>query len=207
MPAERRAFWRIPAYKHLASLHPRAGVACVRPKPSRARPFACARLATCTPLDAGSQERIAAMAGLRRVLFASDFSRESGKAFAAALRMAKTNRATLTVLHVIAPLMPVTLDQYVGPQTWRELDQETRRWTKRKLDALIGKATESGVKVVGLTVDGSPAQQIVRVARSKRCDLVVIGTHGRTGLAKFFLGSVAGRVVSTAHCPVLTVRG
>jgi len=147
------------------------------------------------------------MAGLRRVLFASDFSRESGKAFAAALRMAKTNRATLTVLHVIAPLMPVTPDQYVGPETWRELDQETRRWTKRKLDALIGKATKGGVKVVGLAVDGSPAQQIVRVARSKRCDLVVIGTHGRTGLAKFFLGSVAGRVVSTAHCPVLTVRG
>ena len=141
------------------------------------------------------------MAGLRRVLFASDFSRESGKAFAAALRMAKTNRATLTVLHVIAPLMPVTLDQYVGPQTWRELDQETRRWTKRKLDALIGKATESGVKVVGLTVDGSPAQQIVRVARSKRCDLVVIGTHGRTGLAKFFLGSVADKVVRGAPCP------
>ena len=68
-------------------------------------------------------------------------------------------------------------------------------------------ATKGGVKVVGLAVDGSPAQQIVRVARSKRCDLVVIGTHGRTGLAKFFLGSVAGRVVSTAHCPVLTVRG
>jgi nucleotide-binding universal stress UspA family protein len=147
------------------------------------------------------------MAGLRRVLFASDFSKESGKAFAAALMMAKTNRATLTVLHVIAPLMPVAPDQYVGPDTWRELDLETRQWTKRKLDALTGKASKSGLKVVGLTVDGSPAQQIVRVARSKRMDLVVIGTHGRTGLAKFFLGSVAGRVVSTAPCPVLTVRG
>ena len=147
------------------------------------------------------------MAGLRRILFASDFSKESGKAFATAVKMAKTNRATLTVLHVIAPLMPVSLDQYVGPETWRELDQETRRWTKRKLDALTGKASKSGVKAVGLTVDGSPAQQIVRVARSKRFDLIVIGTHGRTELAKFFLGSVAGRVVSTAPCPVLTVRG
>ena len=84
---------------------------------------------------------------------------------------------------------------------------ETRRWTKRKLDALTAKAGKSGVKIVGLTADGSPAQQIVRVAKSKRFDLVVIGTHGRTGLAKFFLGSVAGRVVSTAPCPVLTVRG
>ena len=81
------------------------------------------------------------------------------------------------------------------------------KWTARKLAALTAKAKKSGVKVVGLTADGSPAQQIVRVARSKRFDLVVIGTHGRTGLAKFFLGSVAGRVVSTAPCPVLTVRG
>ena len=147
------------------------------------------------------------MAGLRRILFASDFSKESGKAFAAALKMAKTNRATLTVLHVIAPLMPVAPDQYVGPETWRELDRETRRWTAQRLAALTAKAKKGGVKAVGLTVDGSPAQQIVRIARSKRFDLVVIGTHGRTGLAKFFLGSVAGRVVSTAPCPVLTVRG
>jgi nucleotide-binding universal stress UspA family protein len=147
------------------------------------------------------------MASLRRILFASDFSKASGKAFATALSMAKTNKATLTVLHVIAPLVPVSPDQYVGPETWRELDEETRRWTARKLAALTAKARQRGVKVVGLTADGSPAQQIVRVARSKRSDLVIIGTHGRTGLAKFFLGSVAGRVVSTAHCPVLTVRG
>ena len=147
------------------------------------------------------------MAGLRRILFASDFSKASGKAFATALDMAKTNRATLTVLHVIAPLVPVSPDQYVGPETWRELDQETRRWTKRKLDALTAKASKSGIKVAGLTADGSPAQQIVRVAKSRRFDLLVIGTHGRTGLAKFFLGSVAGRVVSTSPCPVLTVRG
>ncbi len=147
------------------------------------------------------------MAGLRRILFASDFSKASGKAFATALTMAKTNRATLTVLHVIAPLVPVSPDQYVGPETWRELDEEARRWTARNLAALTAKAKKSGVKVVGLTADGSPAQQIVRIARSKRFHLVVIGTHGRTGLAKFFLGSVAGRVVSTAPCPVLTVRG
>jgi len=147
------------------------------------------------------------MASLRRILFASDFSKASEKAFATALSMAKTNKATLTVLHVIAPLVPVSPDQYVGPETWRELDEETRRWTARKLAALTAKAKLRGVKVVGLTADGSPAQQIVRVARSKRSDLVIIGTHGRTGLAKFFLGSVAGRVVSTAHCPVLTVRG
>ena len=54
-------------------------------------------------------------------------------------------------------------------------------------------------------MEGIAHEQIVRAAR--RTDLVVMGTHGRSGLAKFFLGSVAGRVVSAAPCPVLTVRG
>ena len=59
----------------------------------------------------------------------------------------------------------------------------------------------------GLLVEGVPHEQIVRLARSKRADVVVMGTHGRSGLAKLFLGSVAGRVVAAAPCPVLTVRG
>jgi universal stress protein A len=54
---------------------------------------------------------------------------------------------------------------------------------------------------------GSPYEVIVRAARSKRVDVLVVGTHGRTGLPRFFLGSVAARVLATAPCPVLTVRG
>jgi nucleotide-binding universal stress UspA family protein len=56
-------------------------------------------------------------------------------------------------------------------------------------------------------VTGDPALQIVRAARSMRADLIVMGTHGRRGVSKFFLGSVAERVIATAPCPVLTVRG
>jgi nucleotide-binding universal stress UspA family protein len=56
-------------------------------------------------------------------------------------------------------------------------------------------------------VDGIPHERIVRAARSTRADLVVIGTHGRSGFAKVMLGSVASRVVASATCPVLTVRG
>ncbi len=147
------------------------------------------------------------MAGIHRILFASDFSKASGKAFATAVTMAKSSRATLTVLHVIAPLVPASPDQYIGPDTWQQLDEEARRWAKRQLTALTSKAKKTGVRVVGLLVDGNPAQEIVRIAKNKRFDLLIIGTHGRTGIAKFFLGSVAGRVVATAPCPVLTVRG
>jgi len=67
-------------------------------------------------------------------------------------------------------------------------------------------ARKAGVKAMTLLLDGVAHEQIARAARSKKADLIVIGTHGRTGLAKFFLGSVAARVVATAPCPVLTVR-
>jgi universal stress protein A len=147
------------------------------------------------------------MGRLRRILLASDFSKASRKAFAVAVMMAKQNRTSLTVLHVIAPMAPIAPDQYIGPETWRELDVEARRWARQKVAALTAKARKSGVRAEGLVADGSPAPQIVRIAKSKRFDLVIIGTHGRTGLARFFLGSVAGRVVSTAPCPVMTVRG
>jgi nucleotide-binding universal stress UspA family protein len=63
------------------------------------------------------------------------------------------------------------------------------------------------VRATTLVLEGVAHEQIVRAARSKKADLIVIGTHGRTGLAKLFLGSVASRVVAAAHCPVLTVRG
>jgi nucleotide-binding universal stress UspA family protein len=56
-------------------------------------------------------------------------------------------------------------------------------------------------------LEGMAADRIVRAAKGRRADVIVMGTHGRGAVAKFFLGSVAGRVVATAACPVLTVRG
>jgi nucleotide-binding universal stress UspA family protein len=65
----------------------------------------------------------------------------------------------------------------------------------------------AGVRATGLLLDGAPHDQIPRAARRNRADLIVIGTHGRTGLSKVLLGSVAERVIRSATCPVLTVRG
>ncbi len=78
---------------------------------------------------------------------------------------------------------------------------------RRRLTPSAAKAKKAGVRAKTLLSDGMAHAQIVRAARSLRADMIVIGTHGRTGLAKLFLGSVAGRVVSTATCPVMTVRG
>jgi nucleotide-binding universal stress UspA family protein len=147
------------------------------------------------------------MSRIRRILHPSDFSRASAAAFAKAVEMAKTNRAELLVVHVLTPVIPMIGDGYVSPKVYQEVEATARAQAEAQLNRLIAKAKAAGVRVKGLLMEGVPHEQITRAARSKRADLVVIGTHGRTGLAKFFLGSVAGRVVSIAPCPVLTVRG
>jgi nucleotide-binding universal stress UspA family protein len=147
------------------------------------------------------------MSRIRRILHPSDFSRASGAAFARAVAMAKTNRAELVLTHVLSPVIPMVSDGYVSPKIYEEIEASQHAGAQKQLDRLAQKAKAAGVRTRTLLLEGMAAEQITRAARSRRADLVVIGTHGRTGLAKFFLGSVAGRVVSTASFPVLTVRG
>ena len=147
------------------------------------------------------------MAGFRRILVASDFSKASQNAFATALALAKANRATLAILHVVVPITPIVPEQYFDAQTWEQIDSQSRRWGQQQLRKLTDKAKNAGIRAVSVLLEGDPAQQITRAVRSKRADLLVVGTHGRTGLTKFFVGSIASRLVATASCPVVTVRG
>jgi nucleotide-binding universal stress UspA family protein len=146
------------------------------------------------------------MPAVRRILFATDFSKASRKAFTTAVEMAKANGAFLTIAHVIVPFTPIVPEQYVDGQTWELIDKEARRWGHQRLRSLTNRAKKAGVRTAGLLLEGDPAEQTARAARSTRADLLVVGTHGRTGLTKFFVGSVASRLVATASCPVVTVR-
>ena len=143
----------------------------------------------------------------RRILHPSDFSRASGAAFRKAVEMAKASRGELMVVHVLNPVVPVAGDGYISPKMYEEIAASSRAWAQKQLDKLATKARASGVRAKGSVLEGSAHDQIARFARSKHADLIVMGTHGRSGLAKLFLGSVAGRVVAAAPCPVLTVRG
>jgi nucleotide-binding universal stress UspA family protein len=147
------------------------------------------------------------MSRIRRVLHPTDFSRTSGAAFTQALDLAKTSKAELLVVHVLAPAVPMVGDGYVSPEVYEDLVASARAYGKKNLDALVAKAKKAGVRAKSLLLEGAPHEQIVRTARRQRADLIVMGTHGRTGLAKLFLGSVAGRVIAIAPCPVMTVRG
>lgn len=144
---------------------------------------------------------------IRRILHPSDFSPASEAAFRKALEMAKSNRSELLVLHVISPIVPLSAEGYVSPKTYNDIAASSRAWAQKQLDQRLARAKKARVRAKGLIAEGSAAEQIVRVARAKRADLVVMGTHGRSGLKKLVLGSVADRVVGAASCPVLTVRG
>jgi nucleotide-binding universal stress UspA family protein len=145
----------------------------------------------------------------RRILHATDFSRASRPALAKAIALARQNRAPLAIAHALPPLvLPVGGDfGYVAPKTYDTIDRNARQHATKQLAAIARRAKAAGVRVAVLLLDGPPHEQIPRAIRRTRADLVVIGTHGRTGLAKVLLGSVAERVVRLASCPVLTVRG
>jgi universal stress protein A len=143
---------------------------------------------------------------MKRILHASDFSKASRPAFKKAIELAKTTRATLHLLHVMA-VIPILGDGYVSPKTYDQISASETRWARQEMEQLVKKARAAGVKTTSTIVQGVPADRIVRAARAKHADLVVMGTHGRTGFSRFLLGSVASRVVATSPCPVLTVRG
>lgn len=146
------------------------------------------------------------MAGLRRILHPSDFSPASWPAFKVAVAMAKKNRARLLIAHVLPPA-PMVPDVYRATRVPEGLLRDHRARGQRELDRLVTTARRAGVRAVGLLLDfGVVPERIVRLARRRRADLIVIGTHGRSGFAKLTLGSVAERVVTLASCPVLTVR-
>jgi universal stress protein A len=147
------------------------------------------------------------MSRFRRILHPTDFSSASTAAFKRAVAMAKKDRSELVLVHVLAPPMPIAGEGYIPPNVYEDLEASAQRYAGKRLAALKDKAKAAGVRTTTVIREGVADEQIVRAARAKKADVVVIGTHGRTGLAKLFLGSVASRVVTAAPCPVLTVRG
>jgi nucleotide-binding universal stress UspA family protein len=142
-----------------------------------------------------------------RILHPTDFSKASGAAFARALADARASRRELLLVHVLAPVIPVAGEGYVSPSIYEQMSESTRAWAQKQMNRLLARAKAARVRARGMLLEGVAHEQIVRAAKRQRAGLIVMGTHGRTGVARFFLGSVAARVAATASCPVLTVRG
>lgn len=146
------------------------------------------------------------MIALKNVLVATDFSEAAEAALAYGRALAQTFGATLHVLHVTDDMyMRLGGDAYAA--VLPDLQHDVEAQAKQRLAELLvdNDPTPLPTKPVVVTASG-PAQAIVDYAAKARIDLIVVGTRGRGAVAHLLLGSIAERVVRTAHCPVLAVR-
>ena len=140
-----------------------------------------------------------------RIVVATDFSDCAREAWEMAKRLSAAAGGELVVCHVFPEPLRYGQGVYAGDPA-SNVDQGARAWVKAALDDLVREARAKGLAARSCLRRGLPYQEIVALALDERADLIVIGTHGRGGLSRMFLGSVADRVVRLAPCPVLTVR-
>jgi nucleotide-binding universal stress UspA family protein len=143
---------------------------------------------------------------IKRILHASDFSPAGRPAFTLARELAQAFKAELILFHAYQALTPLVAEAPLPPTMLDEMMASARADARQRLERLAKSAKAGRLRVSTLLAEGSAADSIVRAAKRNRVGLIVLGTHGRGGVARMVLGSVAERVVRTAHCPVLTVR-
>jgi nucleotide-binding universal stress UspA family protein len=140
------------------------------------------------------------MQTLKTILHATDFSDLAANAFHAAFALARAHGARLILLYVEQPPEAIQGEFGLSPPEPEEAEADI-------LDRLGELLPEgSPVQVERLVAHGMAAETIVQVAKEKQCDLIVLGTHGRKGLARLIYGNVADNVTRAAPCPVLALR-
>lgn len=140
-----------------------------------------------------------------KILTAVDFSENSECAFDYALMLAKQFNAELSIIHVINE--PVDLRGFYVPHiSFEQLEKEIEEGAAKMMDAFCAEKLGSYANYTTAIVTGIPYDEITAAASRIDASLIVLGTHGRTGLDHILFGSTAERVVRSASCPVLTVR-
>lgn len=139
----------------------------------------------------------------RRILVATDFAESAEHALACAVQLARRHGAELILLHVYMDL-PAYPEITAGQV--EAIYEEQRAWIESALERRARAARGEGLLARALLRTGPAASTIAETAKEAGTDLVVVGTHGRSGIDRLVLGSVAERVVRLAPCPVLVVK-
>ena len=143
---------------------------------------------------------------IKRMLCASDFSPASRPALRLAQELARALKARLILFHAYETSVPMANGGgYLPPSVMQEMLTATRDAAAQSLKRLARSSQGKGVRMSTRLAEGPAAAAIVRAAKKQRVNLVVMGTHGRTGVRRLLMGSVADRVIRTASCPVLVV--
>lgn len=142
---------------------------------------------------------------IRHILVPIDFSGYSKNALRYALPMAEQYNAMLHLVYVIEPTI-YPADLGFGQVVMPGVEEELRSKSKAQLENLIVEEIGSRVPAEAVVRTGKPHQEILREAEEKDIDLIIVATHGHTGVEQILFGSTAMRIVRLARCPVLTVR-
>lgn len=142
---------------------------------------------------------------LRKILLPTDFSDYSTAAKSYACELATRFGAELHLLHTLEHHYSLTPEFGLGFAMPTQLN-ESKAAAERALQTFLDSSWSASGKTICRVLEGSPKVEIVRYARAENIDLIVISTHGRTGLSQMLIGSVAETVVRTSPCPVLTMR-
>lgn len=144
---------------------------------------------------------------VKRVLWPTDFSENSKHAMNYACDLADQFQAELHVLHVVeVTFSPTVAEPYAAFGLPADFEDRVRAAAQTALSEVPDPAWPGNRRVVRVLRQGSPFAEILQYSREKNIDMIVLGTHGRSGLKHMLLGSVAEKVVRKAACPVLTVR-
>jgi universal stress protein A len=144
---------------------------------------------------------------LRRILLPTDFSGCANFALPYAAEIARATGATIICVHVVEPITPaVGFSGLAEPMPIADISEQLEDSAERDLPKLVGCDEFSGLDIEEVIVHGDAAAEIVRVAGERAVDLIVVSSHGRTGLGRMIFGSTAEAVVRHAGCPVLVVK-
>jgi universal stress protein A len=142
---------------------------------------------------------------IHRILAPTDFSDLSKQGLKSALELAQVYGAKLSLIHVVEP-PPYPVEGIVPSHLGATLLDDLERQASHELAQMLPVTQGGTVDVARRVVVGIPYRKIVEVAEEEKADLLVMTTHGRTGLSHLVMGSVAEKIVRTAPCPVLTIR-
>jgi len=144
---------------------------------------------------------------IKKILCPTDFSENSEHALKYALALATLSQAKLQLFHVVEPInYPQSTELFEPVLDEVELTMKMEAAFQKQLEDQVSALKDEYSKITGKIVMGNTFLAIIQAARDESVDIIVMGTHGRTGLAHVLIGSVAEKVVREAPCPVLTVK-
>jgi len=143
----------------------------------------------------------------KSILVPTDFSEYSDRAVKEAADIAELSNAKIYLLHVVDKLEQCAIDYCIPMETMMKVQSDSEKEATRKMQEEANRILQSKKIEVAFDVkSGVPFEEILKAQQERRADLIVIASHGRTGILKSLIGSVAERVMREAKCPVLLIR-